>query len=81
MLKTIGSAVDVLREVETAYENPHLPAWRRMRRHELGQALAEHMPTFLPTPLQAIAVAYLCDGSKTFRAALSIPDILASEPR
>jgi hypothetical protein len=79
MFKTIGAAVDVLREVETAYQNPHLPAWRRMRRHELGQALAEHMPTFLPTPLRAIAVDYLCDGSDSFGAAHSIPDILAAE--
>jgi hypothetical protein len=79
MFKTILAAVDVLREVETAYQNPHLPAWRRMRRHELGQALAEHMLTFLSTPLQAIAVAYLCDGSDSFGAAHSIPDILASE--
>jgi hypothetical protein len=79
MFKTIGAAVDVLREVETAYQNSHLPAWRRMRRHELGQALAEHMPTFLPTPLQLIVVAYLCDGSDSFGAAHSIPDILAAE--
>jgi hypothetical protein len=50
-----------------------------MRRHELGQVLAEHMSTFLPTPLQAIVVAYLCDGSDSFGAAHSIPDILASE--
>jgi hypothetical protein len=79
MFKTIGTAVDILREVETAYQNPHLSAWRRMRRHELGQAPAEHMPTFLPTHLQAIAVAYLCDASDSFGPAHSIPDILASE--